>query len=80
MRDTGPTEIGGFGITPSDDPLLIEDIRLVTQQTTEVSVAFDDETTAYKPRYPTPREAAHSNSSVRWLTSRMRNGPGIWSS
>ncbi|HSG73345.1 MAG TPA: hypothetical protein VLA12_23220, partial [Planctomycetaceae bacterium] len=46
MRDAGPTEIGGFGITPSDDPLLIEEIRLVKQQTTEVSVAFNDESVA----------------------------------
>jgi hypothetical protein len=29
LRDAGPTEIGGFGITPSDDLLLVEDIQLV---------------------------------------------------
>ena len=46
LRDRGPTEIGGFGIAPSDDPLLIEDIRLVKQTTTLVSVAFDDESVA----------------------------------
>ena len=46
LRDQGPTEIGGFGIAPGDDPLLIEDIRLVQQQATATSVAFDDESVA----------------------------------
>ena len=46
LRDRGPTEIGGLGIAPSDDPLLVEDIRLVKQTTTLVSVAFDDESVA----------------------------------
>ena len=42
LRDAGPTEIGGFGIAPSDNPLLIEDLRLVNQVTTAVTVQFDD--------------------------------------
>jgi len=46
LRDQGPTEIGGFGVAPSDAPLLIEDIRLVKQRTTSVTVAFDDESVA----------------------------------
>jgi proteasome lid subunit RPN8/RPN11 len=46
LRDAGPTEIGGFGIAPGEDPFLIEEIRLVKQRTTEVSVKFEDESVA----------------------------------
>jgi len=42
LRDAGDTEIGGFGISPNDDLLFIEDIRLVPQTCTWVHVAFDD--------------------------------------
>ncbi len=42
LRDRGETEIGGFGISPADDLLRIEDMVLVTQRTTAVSVAFED--------------------------------------
>jgi proteasome lid subunit RPN8/RPN11 len=41
LRDRGDTEIGGFGITIAD-PLRIEDVVLVAQQTSLVTVAFDD--------------------------------------
>jgi hypothetical protein len=42
VRDRGPTEVGGFGIAPADDLLYVEDIQLVRQSCTMVSVAFDD--------------------------------------
>ncbi len=42
LRDLGPTEVGGFGISSADDLLLIEDIRLVRQRCTSVTVQFDD--------------------------------------
>lgn len=42
LRDLGPTEVGGFGISAKDDLLLIEDIRLVRQRCTSVTVQFDD--------------------------------------
>ena len=42
LRDAGPTEIGGFGIASAEDLLLIEDIVTPQQQTTSVTVAFDD--------------------------------------
>lgn len=42
LRDLGPTEVGGFGISAADDLLLIEDIRLVRQRCTSVTVQFDD--------------------------------------
>ena len=31
LRDYGQTEVGGFGITPADDLLYVEDVRLVKQ-------------------------------------------------
>ncbi len=42
VRDGGPTEVGGFGITSAGDLLYVEDIRLVRQVCTSISVAFDD--------------------------------------
>jgi hypothetical protein len=38
----GPTEVGGFGITSRNDLWLVEDVALVRQQCTEVTVKFDD--------------------------------------
>ena len=46
LRNRGPTEIGGFGISAPDDLLLVEDLVLVSQVTTAVSVVFDDEAVA----------------------------------
>jgi hypothetical protein len=46
LRDLGDTEIGAFGITSADDLLLVEDVCLVRQQCTAVSVMFDDEAVA----------------------------------
>lgn len=42
MRDINDTEVGGFGITSSEDLLLIEDIAIVKQKVSAVTVAFDD--------------------------------------
>jgi len=42
LRDLGDVEIGGFGISAAADPLLIEDIVLIRQRCTPVTVAFDD--------------------------------------
>ncbi len=42
VRDRGSTEVGGFGITSADDLLYVEDMRLVKQVCTSVSVVFDD--------------------------------------
>jgi len=46
LRDRGPTEVGGFGIAPAVDLLYVEDIRLVQQTCTSISVAFDDSAVA----------------------------------
>lgn len=42
----GETEIGGFGITAPDDLLLVDELYLPQQQTTPVTVAFNDESVA----------------------------------
>jgi proteasome lid subunit RPN8/RPN11 len=46
LRDFGDTEIGGFGICRSESPLLVDDIELVRQTSTALSVVFDDTSVA----------------------------------
>jgi proteasome lid subunit RPN8/RPN11 len=46
LRDQGPTEIGGFGIARAGDPLFIEDVVLVRQSCTAITVRFEDEAVA----------------------------------
>ncbi|MFW6061174.1 MAG: hypothetical protein ACOC93_00040 [Planctomycetota bacterium] len=46
FRDYQETEIGGFGVTAEDDPLLVEEFVTVKQDVTVASVAFDDEAVA----------------------------------
>lgn len=46
LRDYGETEVGGFGVTASDDLLLIEDVQLVKQVCSWAHVEFDDESVA----------------------------------
>jgi proteasome lid subunit RPN8/RPN11 len=46
MRDRGPTEVGGFGISAADDLFFVTDLQMVRQRTTSVTVAFDDEAVA----------------------------------
>jgi hypothetical protein len=42
LRDLGPTEVGGFGLASGEALLSVEDIRLVRQTCTSVSVVFED--------------------------------------
>ena len=46
LRDRGETEVGGFGISSPLDLLLIDDVRLIRQNCTSVTVAFDDQSVA----------------------------------
>ena len=46
LRDLGPTEVGGFGISSQNDLLLVEDITLIPQLSTAVTVKFDDQAVA----------------------------------
>lgn len=42
MRDKGDTEVGAFGISDPNDPLLIVDIKLVPQKCSSAYVEFED--------------------------------------
>jgi hypothetical protein len=42
LRDRGPTEIGGFGISDLGEPLLMTDVVLVPQLATGLTTKFDD--------------------------------------
>ncbi|MBI9018783.1 MAG: hypothetical protein JEZ07_16145 [Phycisphaerae bacterium] len=42
MRDMTDNEVGGFGITDTDDLLLVTDIVIIKQKVTVVTVNFDD--------------------------------------
>jgi hypothetical protein len=46
MRDSGNTEVGGFGIANPNDLLLIEDFVTVKQTATAASINFSDEAVA----------------------------------
>jgi hypothetical protein len=38
----GPTEVAGFGLSAATDPLYLEDVLVVRQQATPMTVSFDD--------------------------------------
>ena len=42
----GPTEVGGFALSHPDEPLFVEDVLVVQQNCTAVSVAFEDSAVA----------------------------------
>jgi hypothetical protein len=46
LRDLGQTEVGGFGITPPDNPLFVTEFEVVRQRCSPVTVQFDDEAVA----------------------------------
>ena len=72
LRDLGPTEVGGFGITEPDDLLCVRDIVLVEQQCTETFVSFDDLEPIRKPSQPVSRylNGAWLEAGARWRSMR----------
>lgn len=46
IRDLGDTEVGFFAITAPDNPLFVQDIKMVKQTCTSVTVEFDDDAIA----------------------------------
>lgn len=42
LRDAGPTEVGGFGIGSAEDPLCIQDVVLLPQTCSVLSVLFEE--------------------------------------
>jgi proteasome lid subunit RPN8/RPN11 len=43
LRDRSTNEVGGFGISLAEDLLYVQDLALVRQEVTAVSVSFDDD-------------------------------------
>lgn len=43
FRDAGDTEVGMYGITPTENPMLITDVRLVKQECSVATVELDTE-------------------------------------
>ncbi len=46
LRDSGSTEVGGFGITNAQDLLFVEDFVLIQQTCSPVTVVFQDDSVA----------------------------------
>ena len=46
LRDLGPTEVGGFAISAADNLLAVDDVQMVRQTCTPVTVRFDDQSVA----------------------------------
>jgi hypothetical protein len=46
LRDLGDTEVGGFGMSSEQNLFIIEDVLLIRQNCTAMSVAFEDEAVA----------------------------------
>jgi proteasome lid subunit RPN8/RPN11 len=46
MCHAGPTEVAGFGLTSPHNPLYLDDVLLIRQRATSVTVAFDDNAVA----------------------------------
>jgi len=46
MCTQSDTEIGGFGVSSSDDPLLVTEFHLIKQECTAATVELDDEALA----------------------------------
>ena len=60
LRDIGPTEVGGFGISNANDLLLVEDIQLVEQICSVISVSS---TTTVSPIFLTSKSTSDENRS-----------------
>jgi proteasome lid subunit RPN8/RPN11 len=46
FRDRGECEIGGFGVAPGDDLLLVQEFATVKQAASAVTISFDDDAVA----------------------------------
>ncbi len=71
----GPTEVAGFGLSAIHDPLYVEDILVVSQQATAVTVAFDDAAIADLFDRMTDQEIAPDRYARIWLHSHPGASP-----
>jgi proteasome lid subunit RPN8/RPN11 len=74
LRDLGPTEVGGFGIS-HDDLLFIDDIRLVKQRCGPLSVVFDDAAIADFFDEMTDAGLSPENFARIWIHTHPGNSP-----
>ncbi len=75
LRDAGDTEVGGFGISSADDPLLIEDVQLVRQVCDLASVSFDDDSVADFFDRQVDARVSMARSGRLWLHTHPGNSP-----
>jgi len=75
MRDAGETEVGGYGITPTEDPLLITDFCLIKQKCTEVEVKQDEEDSARFVEKMFDSGIAPWQCQNIWIHTHPGNGP-----
>jgi len=71
----GDTEIGGFGITTPEDPLLIIDFVTVLQRVSSVTVAFDDEAVANFFEDQVDQGRKPEQFARHWLHTHPGNSP-----
>jgi hypothetical protein len=71
----GDTEVGGFGVAAEDDLLYVEDVVLVKQSCTPVSVCFEDESVADYFDMPRPTAAARRSAAPGSGSTRTPAGP-----
>jgi len=74
-RDLDGVEVGGFGISSAADLLVIEDIRLVRQSCSAVTVAFDDIAVADYFDEQVDRGLPVERFSRIWLHTHPANSP-----
>lgn len=74
-RDLDGVEVGGFGISSAADPLVIEDIRLVRQSCSPITVAFDDAAVADFFDEQVDRGLPVERFSRIWLHTHPGNSP-----
>lgn len=75
LRDYGPTEVGGFGVSSTDDLLLVTDFCLVSQQCTAVSVKFDDAAVADYFSDQVDRQLPPERFARIWIHTHPGNSP-----
>jgi len=75
FRDRRQTEVGGFGITPADDLLYVEDFITVRQRVSVASVAFEDAAVADFFDQQVDAGRSPSQFSRIWCHTHPGNGP-----
>src|SRR4051794_19345422 len=75
LRDFGDTEVGGFGISHPKDLLLIQDVCLVKQRCSEVTVKFDDTSVADYFDQQVDQSLAPEQFGRIWIHTHPGNSP-----